>query len=84
MADINQPSEFKEPLAEIEQVAIKIKEMITQMNTNTTGIASINTALDAIPDPVTITLETLTLDAVNAAFVTQLDQMKTLIDGIQA
>lgn len=75
----------------VDKIAGRVKEMITQMNTNTaaiatntSGVALINTALDAIPDPVTITLSTWTEAGVNAAFATLETQLKTLIDGIQA
>jgi hypothetical protein len=84
IADIGPIATNKGLNEEIERIGIKMKEMISDINTNTTGIALINSALDAIPDPVTISLSTLTLAAINAAFETQVTQLKTLIDGIQA
>ena len=68
----------------IDRCIARLNEAITQINTNTTGLATINTMLDGLADPVTISISTLTQAAVNAAFVTDLEQKKTLIAALKA
>jgi hypothetical protein len=68
----------------IELIANKTNAMITQMNTNTTGIKQIRDDIDALASPITISISTITVAAVNAAFVSQLGQLQTIINGLKA
>jgi hypothetical protein len=67
----------------IEKVANKTNEMVTQMNTNTTGIKQLRDDCDGLAEPVTITISTITVSAINTAFETQVTQLKTIINGLK-
>jgi hypothetical protein len=73
----------------IDRLVAWVNEATTQVNTNTAGLASINTMLDGLADPVTITIDTITsyataLSKTNEAFATLETQMKTLIAALKA
>lgn len=73
----------------IDRLVARLNETVTQVNTNTTGLATLNTTLDGLADPVTITIDTITsyataLSKTNEAFATLETQMKTLIAAIKA
>ena len=69
---------------EIRRIANKVDELVTQANTNVTAIAAVNTKLTNLTDPVTITISTLTMSAVNTALETAETQLKTIIAALKA
>jgi hypothetical protein len=71
-------------LKAIEDVANNVNLAIAQINTNTAAVAAVNLKFTNMTDPVTITIATLTQDAINAAFVTDATQKKLIISTLKA
>jgi hypothetical protein len=71
-------------LKAIEDVANNVNLAIAQINTNTASLTSVTGKLSGLTDPVTITINTITVDAVNAALVTVETQQKTTIAALKA
>ena len=79
------------PDAQLIELVAKIKEIADQINTtaaqaiaNGAAITTINSKLSGLSDPVTITISTITVDAINTAFATVETQQKTTIAALKA
>ena len=71
-------------LKAIEDVATKVNLAVAQINTNTSSLTAVNLKFTNLTDPVTITIVTLTTDALNTAFATVETQQKTTIATLKA
>jgi hypothetical protein len=68
----------------LEQLCAKVDEIIAAANTNTTNIALVNAKFVNLSDPVTITISTITANALNTAFESVETQQKTTIATLKA
>ena len=68
----------------IDEISAKTQEIITDHNSLKSAFTSFDTAVDALTSPATITIDTITVVAVNAALVTVKGQLDTIITALKS
>lgn len=68
----------------INEISDKTQEIITDHNSLKSTFTSFDTAVDALTSPITITIDTITVVAVNAALVTVKGQLDTIITALKS
>jgi hypothetical protein len=70
--------------SEINRVIAAVNTNATNITSNTSSISTINSKLTGLSDVVTISIVTLTVEAINTALLSVMSQQNTTINALKA